>query len=126
MRGWRRLGVVLSVLWLVGFGWWLWTKTVTNSVASYSDYYKLMLRDCIVLSEIKRDDPDYDKTKIDSEQETCSREAAVIHERLIAEAYAEVWVLAAVDAGALALLWLLAWMIVVGGRWTAAGFRQQT
>jgi hypothetical protein len=23
MRGWRRLGVVLSVFWFVGFGWWL-------------------------------------------------------------------------------------------------------
>jgi hypothetical protein len=35
MRGWQRLGVVLSVIWFVGFGVWLWITSADNLSKDY-------------------------------------------------------------------------------------------
>jgi hypothetical protein len=42
MRGWRRIGVVLSVLWFVGFGAWLWI----SSISEHNAFYRLQLHNC--------------------------------------------------------------------------------
>ena len=51
MRSWRWLGLVFSVLWLVGFGVWLWI----SSVGERPEWYALQLQRCYSSSEIKRE-----------------------------------------------------------------------
>jgi hypothetical protein len=129
MSGWRRLGVVLSVLWFVGFGGWLWT----SSVRGYQDFYGFELRNCSAMSSMKRDalradDQQYDQksAKIIGEEKACTDNADAFFSREIDKLYSqEVWVLLAIDVALLALFWLLAWIVVAVGHWVLAGFRQQ-
>jgi hypothetical protein len=51
MRNWRWLGLVLAVLWLVGFGVWLWI----NSVGDRHEWYALQLQRCYSSSGIGND-----------------------------------------------------------------------
>jgi hypothetical protein len=41
-RGWRRIGIVLSVIWFIGFGGYVWTSEVRH----ISDYYEFQLKMC--------------------------------------------------------------------------------
>ena len=128
MSGWRRLGVVLSVLWFVGFGGWLWT----SSVRGYQDFYGFELRNCSAMSSMKRDalradDEQYDQksAKIISEEKACTDNADAFFSREIDKLYSqEVWVLLAIDVALLALFWFLAWIVVAVRHWVLAGFRQ--
>ena len=36
MRGWRRIGIIVSVIWFFGFGVFLWNKFVEDAVAPYA------------------------------------------------------------------------------------------
>jgi hypothetical protein len=31
MRGWRRIGIILSVIWFLGFGVYLWSEAVAEA-----------------------------------------------------------------------------------------------
>jgi hypothetical protein len=129
MSGWRRLGVVLSVLWFVGFGGWLWT----SSMRGYQDFYDFELRNCFAMTNMKRDalradEPQYDQksAKIMSEDKACTDSADESYSRELDKLYSqEIWVLLAIDVALLALFWLLAWIVVAVGHWVLAGFRQQ-
>jgi hypothetical protein len=131
MKGWRRIGVVLSVIWFPVFGGWLWFSSVENYWQQYRQNLSFAFRPCYDVSRNKREalrvgDPQLDQksAKITSDEKTCLDETArQVNERTPPPP--QVWLIAAIDAGVLAVLWLLAWMIVSVGRWIAAGFRQQ-
>ena len=36
MRGWRRIGIIVSVIWFFGFGVFLWNRFVEDAVAPYA------------------------------------------------------------------------------------------
>ena len=36
MRGWLRIGIIVSVIWFFGFGVFLWNKFVEDAVATYA------------------------------------------------------------------------------------------
>jgi hypothetical protein len=95
MKGWRRLGVVLSVLWFIGFGWWL-RQADLDFAARYAGYAT-----CIDLGD-------------------CDRAS----ERFLS-VVTPWWGIVIADALSIGALWLLAWIAVVVVRWVAAGFRQQ-
>jgi hypothetical protein len=123
MKGWRRLGIVLSVLWFVGFGGWLWFSEVDRHSKSHMD----QLTNCFQIESLKRgairwDDPQRDEkiAEIATEHRACMDEAGEFFMR--PRPYA--WVLILIDAGVLAVFWLVAWLTVVVGRWVAAGFRK--
>jgi hypothetical protein len=46
-RGWRRIGVVLSVMWFLGFGVFLWHQFVEDAVAPYT----VALKTCSAIEE---------------------------------------------------------------------------
>jgi hypothetical protein len=101
MRGWRRVGIVLSVFWFVGFGWWLRQAELDD--ARYFAGYSIC-------------DADIIKDKLD-----CLNRAGETYIAL----YPPLWGTILVDALSIGALWLLAWLAVVVGRWVAAGFREQ-
>jgi hypothetical protein len=72
---------------------------------------------------LRVDEPQLDQksAKIKIDEETCLDEAArQVNER--SPPQPQVWLVAAIDAGVLALLWLLAWMIVAVGAGWRRGF----
>ena len=125
MLGWRRLGVVLSVFWFVGFGFWLGQED-HDSAWTASGY-----RTCSVVAGARREIwIDFDRTdpqvnenleKIDRWQRQCEDIASAEYLRKATP----MWGILAADALSLALLWLAAWAIVAVWCWVAAAFRQQ-
>jgi hypothetical protein len=49
MKGWRRIGIVLSVLWFVGFGFWLWSSETNR----HYEFYKGQLSTCYAVSSMR-------------------------------------------------------------------------
>jgi hypothetical protein len=41
MRGWRRIGIMASVVWFFGFGVFLWNQFVKDAVAPYAQDLKI-------------------------------------------------------------------------------------
>jgi len=125
MKGWRRLGV-LSVLWFVVFGGWLWNSS-TNEI---NEFFRWQLENCFNVSEMKREplsyaDPQYDQknAKIENEEEACGDRASAHHHQQFDDLYSNVWVLLLVDLASIALAWFVAWIVICVGRWVVAGFR---
>jgi hypothetical protein len=120
MRGWRRLGVVLSVLWFIGFGWWLRQADYDNAMkfagydmCSYA-YERKRAREFSDLEQALRED-----AQVNREFHDCLHRAGEDFVRLITPW----WVIIVMDVLSIALMWLLAWIIVRVGRWVAVGFR---
>jgi hypothetical protein len=128
MRGWRRLGVVLSVLWFVGFGCWAWYSTVS----SYGELLGRNLDHCLAMSSssmdrLNWDDPQRDQKfkEINKEEEACMNRAKALFFSQRDSLKSDFWVLVLiVDVGSIALVWFLAWIIIRVSRWVTAGFRQ--
>ena len=47
-KGWKRIGIVLSVVWFIGFGLFLWS----NEVGRISDFHSFQLKHCYTLLNI--------------------------------------------------------------------------
>lgn len=123
MRSWRGLGLVFSVLWLVGFGVWLWI----SSVGERPEWYALQLQRCYSSSEIKREklQPErYDSqlTDVSREYQSCIVQAKTIFDGQMDELRSHVRKIMALNAGALAAIWLLVFLGVPVGRWVALCF----
>jgi hypothetical protein len=128
MRGWRRIGVVLSAIWFVGFGAWMWVAGVNQ----HSEFLGSQFSRCSVISDarterLRGDDPQFDQrvAEIALEEKACMDKASGFFFQQWDELVSHVWVLVLIDAASIALFWLLAWIVVSVGRWVAAGFRQQ-
>ena len=125
MRSWRALGLVFSVLWLVGFGVWLWI----SSVGERPEWYALQLQRCYSSSEIKREklQPErYDSQLADvsREYQSCIVQAKTIFDGQMDELRSHVRKIMALNAGALAAIWLLVFLGVPVGRRVAAALRE--
>jgi hypothetical protein len=125
MRSWRGLGLVFSVLWLVGFGVWLWI----SSVGDRPEWYALQLQRCYSSSEIKREklQPErYDSQLADvsREYQSCIVQAKTIFDGQMDELRSHVRKIMALNAGALAAIWLLVFLGVPVGRRVAAALRE--
>ena len=125
MRSWRWLGLVFSVLWLVGFGVWLWI----SSVGERPEWYALQLQRCYSSSEIKREklQPErYDSQLADvsREYQSCIVQAKTIFDGQMDELRSHVRKIMALNAGALAAIWLLVFLGVPVGRRVAAALRE--
>jgi hypothetical protein len=125
MRSWHWLGLVFSVLWLVGFGVWLWI----SSVGDRPEWYALQLQRCYSSSEIKREklQPErYDSQLADvsREYQSCIVQAKTIFDGQMDELRSHVRKIMALNAGALAAIWLLVFLGVPVGRRVAAALRE--
>jgi hypothetical protein len=118
MRGWRRIGVVLSVLWFAGFGWWLRQDDYdrARTIAGYDL--------CSAIYDTKRDAPDFSEhmQQVIREFYDCENQAGA---RFVSAA-TPWWAIIVADAFSVGALWSVAWIAVAVGRWVTAGFRHQT
>ena len=125
MRNWRWLGLVFAVLWLVGFGVWLWI----SSVGDRHEWYALQLQRCYSSSEMKREKLQTDGysqglAEVTREYYACIARAKALFDSQMDEVRSHVWKTMAINAGVLAGIWLLVFVGVPVGRWVAAALRK--
>ena len=125
MHNWRWLGLVSAVLWLVGFGVWLWI----SSVGDRHEWYALQLQRCYSSSEMKREKLQTDGysqglAEVTREYYACIARAKAIFDGQMDEVRSHVRKTMAVNAGVLAAIWLLVFVGVPVGRWVAAALRE--
>jgi hypothetical protein len=125
MRGLRWLGAVLSLLWFAGLGGWLWM----SSVGDRDEWYALQLQRCYSNSNANReklqtDDGQYNQkiADISSEYYSCTERVRTIFDTQMHAIRTRVLKIMAVNAGALAAIWLLVWITIIVRRWNAASF----
>jgi hypothetical protein len=127
MRIWRWLGAVLSLLWLVGFGGWLWI----SSVGDRPEWYALQLQRCYSSSNMDReklqaDAGEYDQRIADISRQYyfCTERVKATFDRQMDERRSQVGKIMAVNAGVVAAIWLLVLIAIAVRRWGAVRFHQ--
>jgi hypothetical protein len=121
MRGWRRLGIVLSVFWFAGFGWFLLNERLDD----FNHDWKMNTYICDSTYERKRYAPEFQYLS----EEAANQVAKDFHNCLEREGAktnfrTPLWGIVVIDALSIGAVWLLAWIVLAVGRWIAAGFRQ--
>jgi len=128
MRGWRRIGIIVSVIWFFGFGVFLWNKFVEDAVAPYAqdlqicsaieqysdDFWQANARNSEELSEkLQASQDQYEKcaskAKLQWESERPSDSVLAVAVLVI-------------DLVTIALGWLSVWGCIAVGRWVHRGF----
>jgi hypothetical protein len=127
MRAWAWFSLVLSALWLTGFGGWLWISSVGES----DEWYAIQLQRCYTRSDIKRerlrsDDGQYHEmiANISSEYYACTERVKAIFDNQMDKLRSHFRNIMAINTGVLAAIWLLLLGGVLMGRRVAADFRQ--
>jgi hypothetical protein len=128
MKGWRRIGIIVSVIWFLGFGVLLWNQFVEDTVAPYAldlkicsaieqhrdEFWQAKARNSEELSEkLQANQDEYEKcaskAKLQWESERPSDSVLAIAVLVI-------------DSVTIALGWLIVWGSVALGRWVYRGF----
>jgi hypothetical protein len=128
MKGWRRIGIVLSVIWFLGFGIYqlaqptfeveLYGRSLHNCTTIYEEAQenvRKFARDADDM--IKRWMPD-----IEAALKECEEQAKLRYEGAEPSVYARLAEIIIVNLITIALAWLVAWGCVAVGRWVYRGF----
>ena len=126
-RGWRRIGIVLSVIWFFGFGWFVWGRLLDDAVRPYA----ATLAHCGRLLDMANDGLEgvpfgatRDKRQADSfaTYQKCRADAQVQWSSSHPSDKAILSVVLGVDLASLAFGWLIGWGIALVLRWIVRGF----
>ena len=126
-RGWQRIGIILSVIWFVGFGGFLWTKSVDEIIAPY----RYELESCHRVLDMDNDrlqyitDPDQRDKKLNdnfAKLHKCEADAKQQWESTRPDDRQVVAGVVAVDIVSIILGWLIVWGCVALVRWVRRGF----
>ena len=128
MKGWRRIGIIASIIWFFGFGVLLWNQFVEDTVAPYAldlkicsaieqhrdEFWQAKARNSEELSEkLQANQDEYEKctskAKLRWESERPSDSMAIVAVLVI-------------DLVTIALGWLIVWGCVALGRWVHRWF----
>jgi hypothetical protein len=129
IRVWRRLGVVLSVLWFIGFGGWMWSDQATH----IGDFYGSQLEMCYAAERTRVDaiQPTFDTLyfekmdKSSRETDACFERAKTVFYSESDRLHSEDWkIFLLIDIVSVAAAWLLVCAIVLVGRWIIAPARR--
>lgn len=104
-RGWRRIGVILSVLWFVGFGFFVWSYEVRQNATWYSSTLSL----CYAMSN-------------DTDRKTCLADVSKVFSDQFDQNVRALPLLIGADLAVIAVGWLLVWCVVLLARWVLKGF----
>ena len=129
MSGWYRIGVLLSVLWFIGFG--LWLRFYTTNYAG--EYLEREFSFCATTWEAEKDrflhefGDKWDRPAIDEQLAKLNQFENECRERASTSFYSHWvsnWTIALIAVISVALWWLVGLIDVSAGRWVAAGFRR--
>jgi len=128
-RGWRRVGIVLSVIWFVGFAAFIWVLDMRDK----SDFLGHQLHFCGLILDTDTESLQYfkddgERQKKDSANWTkyhdCQAKAQAF---FIADAErghgaTGIALLFGVDLATVLISWLVTWLVVLVVRWVGRGF----
>jgi hypothetical protein len=127
-RDWRRIGIVLSVIWFLGFGGYTWTKEANRLQVS------LLARTDLCYSILKSANDALPNIANQAQREKIYTESLARHEecgdralRLMATdrdnfLWSSTPLLLAFDAATVAFGWLVVWLVILVVRWVQRGF----
>jgi hypothetical protein len=108
LNGWQRIGVVLSILWILGAA--IHERNGQVDFASKINYQNIAL--CF-----------QDMTKSETAKKECLELADSNFRELLSLDSGSLWNIAAISLIPVLLGWLFAWLAIVVYRWVLAGFR---
>jgi hypothetical protein len=126
-KGWRRVGIVLSVIWFVAFGSYLWSSGVSSMGQFHRQQlegcYQILTADNEALQYIQKpEERDKRQATYWAKFQKCQVEAGNFFTRQFNEQKAAIPLLLAIDLGTILIAWLLIWFVVVVLRWVGKGF----
>ncbi len=128
LSGWQRIGVILSALWFVGFGVFMFE----HEMSGHSTFWDWQLDICVKIAEMQREPlqpthpTDYARrdAQIQRDLKNCSDRASDFFTEQSGKLWSNIWVLLLVDAATIVLAWMLAWIVVSLVRWVSRGFQK--
>jgi hypothetical protein len=118
---------VISVIWFIGFGGFIWSSEVRRIV----DFLGWQLRTCVTILNMDNESLQYTKTREEREKkqaeiwakyERCRKEASDFHGREADNLFKGIPILLAIDLCSIGLGWLVVWVVVLIVRWVHRGF----
>jgi hypothetical protein len=125
--GWRRIGIVLSVIWFISFGGFLWVVE-GNRIGEQYVYALTFCRTLLNMANEslqyiqKPDDRDARQSANLAKYDECRADAQSVHARESDRLVGGIPILLAIDAGTLAFGWLVVWLATLVVRWVRRGF----
>lgn len=125
--GWRRIGIVLSVIWFVGFGGFLWIASVNHNAGLYG----LRLRMCDAILDAdnealqhitKQGDRALKAFDNSMTREKCGSDAEKVFLDRDEQLYRGIPILLGVDFATVIVGWLIVWVVISIFRWISRGF----
>jgi hypothetical protein len=115
MNGWKRIGIVLSVIWSVGFTPWAWVTALENASAISLSSFESCFDRYDASNALERN-----KAKF----EACMKpvNARFEADNLRLRSWAGVMPFVGIDLAIILVGWLIVWGISAVVRWIAAGF----
>jgi hypothetical protein len=127
LGGWQRIGVILSVLWFVGFGVFMFE----HEMSRHGDFHMWQLGNCYKIAEMRREplqpnDPAYASrdAQIERDLKDCRDRASAFFTKQVGDFWSNLWILPLVDLASIALAWLFVWIVVSLVRWVSRGFQK--
>jgi len=135
LSGWQRIGVILSVIWFIGFAGYIWHADRKEK----ADFYVWQLHMCSEIWDTENESLNYiqDPNERDKREasnrakyDQCNEEARKFYAVQIGEnAGRPHWGLAmglliGVDLLTIGIAWLLAWLTISVVRWVRRGFHR--
>jgi hypothetical protein len=127
LNGWQRIGIVVSIIWFIGFGAFIWTDTLRQ----YRDFHANSAEMCRLILNANNESLPYienqgERNKKESanwaEYEMCEKGARAFLAREYEEATSGIPLLLVIDLGTVLFGWLVVWMFVGITRWVTRGF----
>jgi hypothetical protein len=122
MKGWRRIGIVLSVIWFFGFGAYLINHTTELEIFNmgYDNCYAIY-RHAVEHAE-ERGMQEKWMPDIEAQLQECTKKVTLDYERTRPSEYVTLAKIIVFNLITIALAWLVAWGCVAVGRWVYRGF----
>jgi hypothetical protein len=127
LSGWQRIGIVVSVIWFVGFAGYVWIDSNRHS----DDFHISQLKLCgdIWDTEMERafqskNDADKDRklAAAHEKHKQCKDDATALFFRSAEGNREAIPLLLAIDLGTVVAGWLIVWFLVSVAKWIRRGF----
>ena len=121
LNGWQRIGIVLSIVWFIGFAAFIWSYSVGRT----GDFYGHQLDLCKAILDMNNEDVAASDPRWAinwANYEKCNDQARELFYSLSDENRRGIPLLLGVDLGIIAFGWLVVWLAVVVVRWIRRGF----
>ena len=115
MSGWQRIGIVLSIIWFIGFGAYIW---MLRDIQHVGELYRGQLNTCSILLNMANDELQHIENLSDrnkrqdanwKEYEDCKKRASALHSRMLNDEKEGIPVIPAIDFVTVVIGWLAVW-----------------